>query len=114
MNDSNAGKGRFSRVFTLEEISRRVNIHPLPLKDIVAGLMKKGALLKFDIDSKEVVIHRDVIASLKDIILNTLKTFHKEHPLKIGVEDGQLKTLLVQQHINNETLLILMSSTLQP
>ncbi|MEK6622609.1 MAG: selenocysteine-specific translation elongation factor [Planctomycetota bacterium] len=94
LNDSNAGKGRFSCVFMLEEISRRVNIHPLPLKDIVAGLMKKGALLKFDIDSKEVVIHRDVIASLKDIILNTLKTFHKEHPLKIGVEDGQLKTLL--------------------
>ncbi len=94
LNDSNAGKGRFSRVFTLEEISRLVNIHPLLLKDIVAGLMKKGILLRFDIDSKEIVIHRDVIASLKDIILRTLKTFHKEHPLKTGVEDGQFKTLL--------------------
>lgn len=94
LNDSNAGKGRFSRVFTLEEISRLVNIHPLLLKDISAGLMKKGILLRFDIDSKEIVIHRNVIASLKDIILRTLKTFHKEHPLKMGVEDGQFKTLL--------------------
>ncbi len=94
LNDGNAGKDRFSLVFTLEEISRRVNIHPLLLKDIVAGLLKRGVLLKFDIDSKEVIIHRDVIAALKDIIVKTLKAFHKEHPLKTGVEDGQFKSLL--------------------
>jgi len=94
LNDGNAGKGMFSLVFTLEEISRLVNIHPLLLKDIVAGLLKRGVLLKFDIDSKEVIIHRDVIASLKDVIVKTLKAFHKEHPLKTGVEDGQCKTIL--------------------
>ncbi len=94
LNDGDAGKDKFSHVFTLEEISRRVNIHPLLLKDIVAGSLKRGVLLKFDIDSKEVIIHRDVIASLKDIIVKTLKAFHKEQPLKTGVEDGQFKTLL--------------------
>ena len=94
LNDDNAGKDKLSHVFTLEEVSRRVNIHPLLLKDIVAGLLKRGVLLKFDIDSKEVVVHRYVIASLKDIIVKTLKAFHKEQPLKTGVEDGQFKTLL--------------------
>ena len=94
LNDGNAGKDKLSHVFTLEEISRRVNIHPLLLKDIVAGLLKRGVLLRFDIDSKEVVIHRDVVAALKGLIVKTLTSFHKEHPLKTGVEDGQFKTLL--------------------
>lgn len=94
LNDGNAGKDKLSHTFTQEEISRRVNIHPLLLKDIVAGLLKRGVLLKFDIDSKEVIIHRDVIAAIKDIMVKTLTAFHKEQPLKTGVEDGQFKTLL--------------------
>lgn len=81
-------------VLTSDDISRQANIHPSIAADITAELVKKGSLLKFDIDSKGVVFHRNTIAALREEILHILRTFHKENPLKAGIEETYLKTLL--------------------
>jgi len=88
--------GRGERLFvpTIEDISRQANIHPAIAEDVTAGLLKRGILLKFLIDGKDVIVHHDVIASLKEMILNILKAFHKENPVKAGIEETHLKTLV--------------------
>lgn len=79
---------------TMDDVSKQVNIHPSVADNIIAGLIKKGILLKFVIEGKDVIVHRDVITSLKGLILNILKAFHKENPLKTGIEETHLKTLV--------------------
>ncbi len=79
---------------TIGDISRQVNIHPSVAESSIAGLVNKGVLLEFNIDGKNVIVHRNVISSLKEQILDTLRVFHKENPLKIGVDESHLKTLL--------------------
>lgn len=88
--------GRGERLFApaIDDISKQVNIHPSIAENVIAGLIKKGLLLKFVIEGKDVIIHRDVIASLKGQMLNILRVFHKENPLKTGMEETQLKTLV--------------------
>jgi selenocysteine-specific elongation factor len=78
---------------TIDDISKQANIHPSIAEDVIAGLIKKGLLLKFVIEGKDIIVHRDVIASLKKQILNILTVFHKENPLKTGIEETHLKTL---------------------
>lgn len=77
---------------TIDDISRQINIHPSTAENVIAGLIKKGLLLKFVIEGKDVIIHRDIMSSLKEQILNVLRGFHKENPLKMGIEETQLKT----------------------
>lgn len=79
---------------TMDDISRQVNIHPSTAESIIARLIKRGILLKFVIEGKDVIAHRDIITSLKEQILNILKAFHKENPLKTGIEETHLKTLV--------------------
>ena len=79
---------------TIDDISRRVNIYPSIAEGVIEGLVKKGTLLKFNVDGKSVIFHRDVISSLKNQVLNVLRVFHKENPLKIGIEENYLKTIL--------------------
>ncbi|KAB2832546.1 MAG: hypothetical protein F9K48_10280, partial [Candidatus Brocadia sp.] len=88
------GRGKRLFVPTIDDISRQANIHPATAEEVTAGLVKKGLLLKFLIEGKDVIVHRDVIASLKQMILNILKAFHKENPLKAGIEETHLKTLV--------------------
>ncbi|MCC6326155.1 MAG: selenocysteine-specific translation elongation factor [Candidatus Brocadia sp.] len=77
---------------TVDDVSRQVNIHPSTAEDAIAGLVKKGLLLKFLVEGKDIVVHRDVIAAVKEQILSTLKAFHKENPVKTGIEESQLRT----------------------
>ena len=86
------GKRPFA--LTIDDVSRRVNIHPSIAKGVIEELITKGILLKFTIDGKNVIVHRDVILSLKERILDTLKAFHKGNPLKMGTDETHLKTLL--------------------
>lgn len=81
-------------IFTVNDVSQRANIHPSIAENVINALIKQGLLLKFDLEGKEIIFHRNVISSLKDQILQLLKTFHKENPLKIGIEEVYLKTLL--------------------
>jgi selenocysteine-specific elongation factor len=81
-------------IITAHEVSMLVNIHPSSAEDIIAELIKKGFLVKSDIDGKGVVFHRNVISSLKEKIVHVLKVFHKENPLKMGIEEAHLKILL--------------------
>ncbi|MCR4320289.1 MAG: selenocysteine-specific translation elongation factor [Candidatus Brocadiaceae bacterium] len=87
-------RGERPFALTIDDVSRRVNIHPSIAKGVIEELITKGILLKFTIDGKNVIVHRDVISSLKERILDTLKAFHKGNPLKMGTDETHLKTLL--------------------
>jgi selenocysteine-specific elongation factor len=79
---------------SVDDISRQINIHPSVAGKIIDELIKKNALLKYAIDGKQVVFHKTRVQSLKDEITAALKIFHKQHPLKAGIEETQLKTML--------------------
>ncbi|MCC7210857.1 MAG: selenocysteine-specific translation elongation factor [Candidatus Brocadia sp.] len=94
LDNAHVYRGERPFAFTVGDISRRVNIHPSIAGNVIAGLVKKGLLLKFLIEGKEGIVHRDVIASVKEHILNTLSAFHKENPVKTGIEESQLRALV--------------------
>ncbi|MDG6028144.1 MAG: selenocysteine-specific translation elongation factor [Candidatus Brocadia sp.] len=94
LDNAHVYRGERPFAFTVGDISRRVNIHPSVAENVIAGLVKKGLLLKFLIEGKEGIVHRDVIASVKEHILNTLSAFHKENPVKTGIEESQLRALV--------------------
>ena len=87
-------RGERPFALTIDDISRRVNIYPSIAEGVIEGLVKKGTLLRFNVDGKSVIFHRDIISSLKNQVLNVLRVFHKENPLKIGIEENYLKTIL--------------------
>ncbi len=95
LNKIHAGRGERRFVPAIEDISRQVNVHPSIAENVIAGLIKKGTLLKFIIEGKDVVVHRDIMSSLKGQVVNILKVFHKENLLKTGIEETQLRTLVV-------------------
>ena len=79
---------------TTEDISRLANIHPLTAENIISELIKKKLLLKYNIDGKLPVFHSKVISLLKERILKMIEAFHKENPLKTGIEETYIKALL--------------------
>ncbi len=83
-----------SNHLTTEDISRLANIHPLTAEDIISELIKKKLLLQFNIDGKLHVFHSKVVSLLKERILKMIEAFHKENPLKTGIEETYIKALL--------------------
>ena len=79
---------------TTEDISRLANIHPLTAENIISELIKKKLLLQYNIDGKLPVFHSKVISLLKERILKMIEAFHKENPLKTGIEETYIKALL--------------------
>lgn len=77
-----------------EDISRLANIHPLTAENIISELIKKKLLLQYNIDGKLPVFHSKVISLLKERILKMIEAFHKENPLKTGIEETYIKSLL--------------------
>ncbi|MEB2308412.1 MAG: selenocysteine-specific translation elongation factor [Candidatus Brocadiaceae bacterium] len=94
LNTIHVCKGERLFTPTVNDISRQVNIHPSTAEDVIAGLVKKGLLRKFLAEGKDGVVHRDVITAVKEQVLNILRTFHKENPLKTGIEESQLRALI--------------------
>lgn len=94
LNNIHVCKGERPFAPTVDDISRQVNIHPSTAENVIAGLVKKGLLLKFLIEGKGGIVHRNIIDLVKEHILNTLKAFHKENPVKTGIEESQLRTLV--------------------
>ena len=87
---------RGERLFApaIDDISRQVNIHPSIAEKVAGELVKKGTLLKFSIEGKNVIFHKSHVVSLKDRILDVLRKFHRENPLKTGIDETHLKTLV--------------------
>ncbi|HHT9113888.1 MAG: selenocysteine-specific translation elongation factor [Planctomycetes bacterium] len=89
-----AGKGGRSFALTIDDVSRRVNIHPSIAEKIIADFVKKGVFMKFSVEGKNVIFHKTHVLSLKERVLNELRKFHKDNPLKVGIDETHLKTLL--------------------
>jgi selenocysteine-specific elongation factor len=87
----------------------QVNIHPSSAEEIVEDLVKKGVLMKFSVEGKNVIFHKTHVLSLKERILNELRKFHKENPLKTGIDETHLKTLL-DKHIHPLLITAVLSS----
>ena len=79
---------------TIDDISRQVNIHPSIAEKIIADLVKEGVLMKFSVEGKNVILHKIHVLSLKERILKLIEAFHKENPLKTGIEETYIKALL--------------------
>ncbi|HHT9151251.1 MAG TPA: SelB domain-containing protein, partial [Candidatus Wujingus californicus] len=79
---------------TIDDISRQVNIHPSIAEKIIADLVKEGVLMKFSVEGKNVILHKIHVLSLKERILKLIEAFHKENPLKTGIEEAYIKALL--------------------
>ncbi|MBI2470636.1 MAG: selenocysteine-specific translation elongation factor [Planctomycetes bacterium] len=94
-----ARRGERLFAITNDDISGQINIHPSVAEKIVADLVKKGVLMKFSVEGKNVIFHNAHVLSLKERILNELRKFHKENPLKTGIDETHLKTLL-DKHIH--------------
>ncbi|HHT9138607.1 MAG TPA: selenocysteine-specific translation elongation factor [Candidatus Wunengus sp. YC60] len=90
-------RGERSFAPAIGDVSRMVNIHPSIAEKIIADLVNKGVLMKFSVEGKNVTFHKAHILSLKERILNELRKFHKENPLKTGIDETHLKTLLDKQ-----------------
>ena len=89
-----AGKEGRSFALTIDDVSRRVNIHPSIAEKIIADFVEKGVFMKFSVEGKNVIFHKTHVLSLKERVLNELGKFHKDNPLKIGIDETHLKTLL--------------------
>jgi len=87
-------RGERSFALTIDDVSRRVNIHPSIVEKIIADFVEKGVLMKFSVEGKNVIFHKTHVLSLKERVLNELKKFHKDNPLKMGIDETHLKTLL--------------------
>ncbi len=89
-----AGKGGRQFALTIDDVSRSVNIHPSIAEKIIADFVKKGVFMKFSVEGKNVIFHKTHVLSLKERVLNELRKFHKDNPLKMGIDETHLKTLL--------------------
>jgi len=87
-------RGERPFALTIDDISRQVNIHHLVAEKIIADFVRKGVLMKFSVEGKNVIFHKTHVLSLKERILNELREFHKDDPLKMGLDETHLKTLL--------------------
>ncbi|HHT9116730.1 MAG: selenocysteine-specific translation elongation factor [Planctomycetes bacterium] len=104
-----ARKGKRPFAFTIDDVSRRVNIHPSVAEKIIADFVEKGVFMKFSVEGKNVIFHKTHVLSLKGRILNELRKFHKDNPLKMGIDETHLKTLL-GKNINPLLITITLSS----
>ena len=102
-------RGERQSALTIDDISMQVNIHPSSAEEIVEDLVKKGVLMKFSVEGKNVIFHKTHVLSLKERILNELRKFHKENPLKTGIDETHLKTLL-DKHIHPLLITAVLSS----
>ncbi len=77
----------------VDDISRQVNIHPSVAEKVIEYLVKKGVLMKFSVEGRNVIFHKTHVLSLKEGVLGELRKFHKNNPLKTGIDEAHLKTL---------------------
>ncbi|HLG28849.1 MAG TPA: SelB C-terminal domain-containing protein, partial [Candidatus Brocadiales bacterium] len=87
-------KGERPFALTIDDVSRSVNIHPSIAEKIIADFVEKGVFMKFSVEGKNVIFHKTHVLSLKERILTELRKFHKDNPLKVGIDETHLKTLL--------------------
>ncbi|MBM4067109.1 MAG: selenocysteine-specific translation elongation factor, partial [Planctomycetes bacterium] len=87
-------RGERPFTLTIDDVSRQVNIHPSVAEKIIADFVRKGVFMKFSVEGKNVIFHKTHVLSLKERILNELRKFHKDNPLKMGTDETHLKTLL--------------------
>ena len=87
-------RGERPFALTIDDVSRNINIHPSVAEKIVADFVRKSVLMQFSVEGKNVIFHKTHVLSLKERILNELRKFHKDNPLKMGIDETHLKTLL--------------------
>jgi len=69
------------------EVSVRAKILPGPLKEILAGLIDEGAVLKL---SPKLFIHRDTCRDVRQKLLDIVGDFHRSKPESPGLSSEQL------------------------
>ncbi len=78
------------------ELIMRSNLLPAQLKSHIHALVASGGLLNYDGDRPR-YLHPQVMADLKHLCLDYLKTFHEKNPLQTGALKEEVKTKLPPQ-----------------
>ncbi len=73
------------------------------IQKAVAELLKRGELFSYD----DTLIHRDILVSFKEKILDAVGRFHKNNPLKPGMQKEVLRSLFGMQQRSFNGLLSL-------
>lgn len=81
-------------LFSHEDISRRLHMHPSRVKEALAELTKRGVLVEIKDNSKVFSAHRDKLSATKTQIVRHVEEFHRANPVKRGIEDSALRTRL--------------------
>ncbi|MCP4364002.1 MAG: hypothetical protein GY800_01700, partial [Planctomycetes bacterium] len=81
-------------IFSHEDISRRLNMHPSGVKEALAELTKRGVLVEIKDNSRVFSAHRDKLSATKTQIVRHVEEFHRANPVKRGIEDSVLRTRL--------------------
>lgn len=90
---------QFVRMARLMGVSRKdlhflVNIDNEEFEDVLKRLLKQGKILEYD-KEKGTYIHSKHLSRAKEEILKTLKAYHKEFPLKLGLQKEELRSRTV-------------------
>ncbi|MBI5848587.1 MAG: selenocysteine-specific translation elongation factor [Nitrospirae bacterium] len=67
-----------------------INADLSAIQNALNGLTRAGLIIKHE----EILIHKHAFDLLNTRVLNLLKVFHKEHPLKPGMPKEEIRTLL--------------------
>lgn len=82
-------KERGDEGITLDRLVALVNTEYGKVTNTLDVLIRKGTLFE---DDKKQYFHRDVVEHFKETMLNLVYSFHKENPLKLGINKDELQT----------------------
>ncbi|MFQ5957203.1 MAG: selenocysteine-specific translation elongation factor, partial [Candidatus Brocadiales bacterium] len=77
-----------------EELSRRLNIYPSRVKEVINGLTEKGVLVNIKENSRVLSVHRQRFSAIRAEILRRVEEFHKTNPMERGIDGATLRTKL--------------------
>jgi len=89
----------FVRMGRFEGINRRdlhflTNVNKSGFGEVVENLLQRGNLVEYD-KEKNIYIHSEYLARAKQGIIETLAAYHRDFPLKVGLQKEELRSRTV-------------------
>lgn len=77
---------------TLNQLSVELVTTEKKVKNMIEKLIEEGSIIKFTLASDEHFIHKSYFNKIRDNIIEDLKKYHENNPLKIGVLREELRS----------------------
>lgn len=76
------------------ELTKRLNICPTRVREIIDTLTERGVLVNIKDDSQLLSVHRQKLQTTGEEILRHIEEFHRANPILRGIEVAALRTML--------------------